>query len=84
MRMKAFADARYAKDKENGRSFRVIATEVGGALLLWSFRIQSCVTLWSSEAEYLALSDCAKDVFYLGMLIAFLCPKLPSVKVFIS
>lgn len=38
----------------------------------------------SSEAEYIALADCAKEVLYLRMLLECLRPELPKMRLQIS
>lgn len=48
----------------------------GGSAFSWSSRTQVSVMLRSSEAEYDALTDCAKDIFNLKMLLVFLRPNM--------
>ena len=52
--LEVFADADYASEATDRRSVS------GGAMICWFSRTQKCVTLSSSEAEYVALGDAVK------------------------
>jgi len=47
-----------------------LVTTLGGAIVLWGSKKQSTVTLSSTEAEYIALSNCAQEAKFLQMLIS--------------
>ena len=50
----------------------------------WFFRTQKCVTLSSTEAEYVALGDVIKEVLFLGHVWRFMLPAvgIPCIPVF--
>ena len=46
----------------------------GGACVCWFSRTQRCVTLSTSEAEYVALGDAAKELLFLIRVLRFRLP----------
>ena len=52
-----FADADYASNATKRRSGSGGAIMCGGASVCWFWRTQKCVTLSTSEAEYVALGE---------------------------
>ena len=47
---------------------------VGGAVS-WMSRTQRCVSLSSSEAEYIAMAEATKDIVFLCQLLGFMWPE---------
>ena len=46
----------------------------GGACVCWFSRTQKCVTLSTSEAEYVALGDAVKELLFLRQVRRFMLP----------
>ena len=46
----------------------------GGACVCWLSRTQKGVTLWASEAEYVALGDAVKELLFLRRVWRFMLP----------
>ena len=44
--------------------------------ILWFSRTQRCVTLSSTEAEYVALAECLKEVLFVRQILEFLRPDV--------
>ena len=61
--LEVFADADYASRATDGRSVSGGAIMCAGACVCWFSRTQKCVTLSTSEAEYVALGDAVKELF---------------------
>ena len=61
--LEVFADADYASKATDGRSESGGSIMCGGAGVCWFSRTQKCVTLSTSEAEYVALGDAVKELF---------------------
>ena len=47
----------------------------GGASVCWFFRTQKCVTLSTSNAEYVALGDAVKELLFLRQVWRFMLPS---------
>ena len=47
----------------------------GGASVRWFSRTQKCVTLLTSEAEYVALGDAVKELLFLRQVWRFMLPS---------
>ena len=69
-----FADADYASKATDRRSVSGGAIMCGGACVCWFSRTQKCVTLSTSEAEYVALGDAVKEVLFLRQVWRFMLP----------
>jgi len=67
-----YADASFASDSSTRRSQTGYAFLLCGAAVVWRSRLQPCVTLSSTEAEYVALCDASKEVRPLAQLLEFL------------
>lgn len=63
--LEAFADADWANDPIDRKSFSGFMLRLGGNTINWECRKQRCVALSSTEAEYLAISDCCKDILFM-------------------
>jgi hypothetical protein len=64
-----YVDADWAGNSVDRRSYTGYAFCLGGAAISWEARKQRTVALSSTEAEYMALSDGAKEAIYLGRLL---------------
>ena len=73
--LEVFAHADYASKATGRRSVSggVIMRE--GASVCWFTRTQKCVTLLTSEAEYVALGDAVKELLVLKQISRFMFPN---------
>ena len=63
--LEVFSDSDYASKATDRRSVSGGAIMCGGASVCWFSRTQKCVTLSTSEAEYVALRDAVvKELFF--------------------
>ena len=69
-----FADADYASRATDRRSVSGGAIMCAGACLCWFSRTKKCVTLSTSEAEYVALGDALKELLFLRQVWRFMIP----------
>ena len=72
--LKVFADADYASKATDRRSVSGGAIMCGGACVSWFSRTQTCVTLSTSEAEYVAHGDAVKELLFLRQVWHFMSP----------
>ena len=72
--LEVFADANYASRATDGRSVSGGSTMCAGACVCWFSRTQKCVTLSTSEAEYVALGDAVKELLFLRQVWRFMIP----------
>ena len=79
-----FADAGYASRATDRRSVSSGAIMCAGACVCWFSRTQKCVTLSTSEAEYVALGDAVKELEFLRQVCRFMIPDkgMPCFPVF--
>ena len=82
--LEVFANADYAGKATDRRSVSGGATMCAGACVCWFSRTQKCVTLSTSEAEYVALGDAVKELLFLRQVWRFMIPGkgMPCVPVF--
>ena len=66
----AFSDSDYAGDKETRISVAGFILYLMGVPISWRSKGEKSVTLSSSEAEYVALSEAAKEVKYVYQVLA--------------
>lgn len=67
--VEGYADADYAGDIDTRRSTTGFVYFVNGSLVSWKSKRQHSVTLSTTEAEYLAIGDCAKHGLWLCRLL---------------
>lgn len=67
--VKGFADADWANDQNDRKSYSGYAFMLGGSAFSWGSSKQSVVAQSSTEAEYIALSTAAKEAVYLRRLL---------------
>ena len=82
--MQVFADADYASTAADRRSVSGGLVMCGGARVSWFSRTQKCVTLSTTEAEYVALADVIKEMLFLRQVWRFMLPDvgMPCTPVF--
>jgi hypothetical protein len=69
-KLEAFSDADWAGDATDARSTSGILLKLGGAAVSWSCQKQPNVALSSTEAEYIAASETAREVVWMRTLLA--------------
>ena len=74
--LETYVDADYAHKAEDRRSVSGVAVCCGGTLVSWFSRTQKCVTLSTTEAEYVAMADGVKEALYVRGILVFLMPSL--------
>lgn len=68
--IQGFVDADWASDTIDRRSYTGYAFKLCGSLVSWESSKQKTVALSSTEAEYMAISEAAKEAIYLrGLLL---------------
>jgi hypothetical protein len=68
----AYVDADWANDREGRRSTTGYVLLFDGAPISWCSQLQSIVALSTCEAEYIALSECCREVVYMRQMMEFL------------
>ena len=79
--LETYVDADYAHKAEDRRSVSGVAVCCGGTLVSWFSRTQKCVTLSTTEAEYVAMADGVKEALYVRGILAFLMPSLEPMSI---
>lgn len=64
-KLEGFADADWGNDTDDRRSYTGYFFKLANAAISWSFRKQKSDALSSTEAEYVSLSEAAKEAIYL-------------------
>ena len=67
--MVVYTDSDYAGDKETRRSVTGFIIYLRGVPVSWKSRGQKCVTLSSTEAEFVALSEAAKEIKFVVQVL---------------
>ena len=67
-------DADYASKATDRRSVSGAVVTCGGAPVAWLSRTQKCVTLSTTEAEYVAMGDGVKEALFVRGVLSFLVP----------
>ncbi|KAG2975600.1 hypothetical protein PC128_g25950 [Phytophthora cactorum] len=65
----AYSDADWAGSRDDRRSVSGLMLMMRGAPVMWRSTFQKTVALSSTEAEYMALSDCVKEVVWMRLLV---------------
>jgi hypothetical protein len=65
-----YVDASWGEDPDTRRSQSAYVFMLGGAAISWCSRLQKSVAHSSTEAEYMSLSDAAREALYLRKLYA--------------
>lgn len=69
IRLEGFADADWASNVIDRKSYSGYCFKLSGAVVSWESRKQCSVSLSSTEAEYIALSEASKEAIYLYNLL---------------
>ncbi|KAE9200534.1 hypothetical protein PF005_g15311 [Phytophthora fragariae] len=64
-RLEAYSDADWAGNRDDRRSVSGMLLKLCGAPVVWRSTFQKTVALSSTEAEYMALSDCVKECVWM-------------------
>jgi hypothetical protein len=70
--MSAYCDSDYAGDKDGRKSVPGFVIYIQSCLISWKSRKQKCVTLSSSEAEYVAISEVCAEIVFLKQVLEFM------------
>jgi len=65
----ACTDSDWASDPANRRSQTGFFLKLAGGAISWTSRAQKTIALSSTEAEYMALSDCSRQVVWMHTLL---------------
>jgi hypothetical protein len=65
----SYCDSDYATDTTDRRSISGRINTIGGTMTNWTSKKQSTVALSSTEAEYMALSECAQESVFTQNLV---------------
>ena len=81
--LNVYADADYANEDNDRRSVSGIAVTLGGTVVSHASKTQRMVSLLTSEAEYIAAGDGAKEALFVRAVLSFIGPETygASVKV---
>ncbi|KAH0815295.1 hypothetical protein GEV33_007494 [Tenebrio molitor] len=72
--LEAYSDSDFASDPDTRRSVSGIVFKYSGGAIVWASRRQQSVSLSTTEAEYVAASEAAKDVVWLTRLFNEIAP----------
>uniref|UniRef100_A0A3Q7GQW1 Reverse transcriptase Ty1/copia-type domain-containing protein n=1 Tax=Solanum lycopersicum TaxID=4081 RepID=A0A3Q7GQW1_SOLLC len=75
-----YSDSDYAGDVDTRRSMTGYVFTLGGSVVSWKATLQPTVTLSTTEAEYMALTEAAKEGIWLKGLVSDLDDMLIAVK----
>jgi hypothetical protein len=67
--IQGFSDSNFASDKDTRRSVTGFAIFYAGTLVSWKSKAQQCVTLSTTEAEYVAASQCANEMEFVRLVL---------------
>ena len=70
--LRAFCDSDWAGNKDDRRSITGYCIYLQGCLVAWKSRAQKNVTLSSSEAEYVAISEVCTEIMFIKTVLTFL------------
>jgi hypothetical protein len=79
--LSATTDSDWAADVNNRRSQTGFFLRLAGGPISWSSRAQKTVALSSTEAEYMALSDCSRQVVWVRTLLGELGYQLRPIPI---
>ena len=65
----SYCDSNYAQDADDRKSISGRVNTIGGMITNYSSKKQATVTLSSTEAEYISLSDCCQETKFQWMLL---------------
>ena len=76
MELKGFCDSDWAGDKSDSKSTSGYLFKLSGAAICWKSRKQNLIALSSTEAEYIALTEAAKEASWLRELYQEICLRM--------
>ena len=79
--LETYVNADYAPKAADRRSVSGVAVCCGGTLVAWFSRTQKCVTLSTTEGEYVTMADGVKETLHVRGGLVFLMPSLGSTSV---
>ena len=79
--LETYVDVDYGHKAEDRRSVSGVAVCCGGALVSWFSMTQKCVTLSTTEAEYVAMADGVNEALYARGIPAFPMPSLGPISI---
>ena len=65
----AFVHADWGGSKEDRKSNTGFVIKLSGGVISWVSRKQTCVTLSSTEAEFIALAECCQEILWFKKLL---------------
>jgi hypothetical protein len=77
----ACTDSDWASEPDGRRSQTGFFLKMAGGLISWTSRAQKTIALSSTEAEYMALSDCSRQVVWMHTLLGELGYHLKAIPV---
>ena len=77
----ACTDSDWASDPSNQKSQSGYFLKLAGGAILWTSRAQKTIALSSTEAEYMALSDCSHQVVWMHTLLGELGYNLKPIPI---
>ncbi|CAA7043752.1 unnamed protein product [Microthlaspi erraticum] len=80
--IKGYCDSDYAADKDKRRSISEMVFTAGGNPISWRSNLQKIVALSTTEAEYMALAEAAKEAVWLHGLMNELGFKQEAVQIY--
>ena len=69
LKVTAYSDADWAGDEFQRKSRTGFVVMIGSGPVIWTSRLQDTIALSSTEAEYIALNETAKDVIWISNLM---------------
>lgn len=73
-----YVDADWAGDSSDRKSTSGFLFRFAGGSISWSARKQTCVTLSSTEAEYVALTECCQEFRWVQRILEDFSVEIPS------
>ena len=67
----AYSDSDFAGDRDLRRSVTGFSIHIGNCLISWKSRSQKTVTLSSTEAEYVAVSEVCMEIMFVKQILEF-------------
>ena len=67
--LQGFVDADLGGDVDLSKSTSVFIYTIGGTAVSWMSRLQKCVSLSFTEAEYVAIAEAGKEMIWLADIL---------------
>ena len=64
--LQGFVDADHGRDVDSSKSTSGYIYTIGGTAVSWMSRLQKCVSLSSTEAEYVVIAEVGKEMIWLA------------------